>query len=269
MVFRAPASYEVQPLWPPDDTEESVLGTPWHQYTITNVRWGINEVAACETAPGGAAPWQALSQTMITGLARPDGSRYTVLPDVFVYPRQMDLYRGSIPFETEGPPALVVEVASDSTYDSDLDLRAGKGWSYAHAGVREYLVLDPTGAYVPERGRGWRLSGRVYVPWRPDERGRWQSEVIGVALAVEGDLVSVYRRDGERQLREGEVQAALARGRELLARRDAELAREREVRAQRDEELARERAVRAQRDEELARKEAELAELRRRLEERS
>jgi hypothetical protein len=27
-------------LWPPDDTEESVLGTPHHQTTITNVkRW--------------------------------------------------------------------------------------------------------------------------------------------------------------------------------------------------------------------------------------
>ena len=33
-------------LWPPDDTEESVLGTPYHQTTITNVRVGINEAAA-------------------------------------------------------------------------------------------------------------------------------------------------------------------------------------------------------------------------------
>jgi len=32
--------------WPPDDTEESVLGTNLHQATITNVRWGLNEVAS-------------------------------------------------------------------------------------------------------------------------------------------------------------------------------------------------------------------------------
>jgi Uma2 family endonuclease len=224
MVYHAPATCEAQPLWPPDDTEESVVGTPWHQYTITNLRWGINEAAASEAAPGQPPPWQALSQTMITGLARPDGSRYTVPPDVFVYLRPMDPYRGSIPLEEDGPPALVVEVAGDATYGSDLDLRAGKGWSYAHAGVREYLVLDPTGVYLAERGRGWRLAGGVYVPWRRDERGRWRSAVIGVALAVEGDLVSVYRRDGERQLREGEVHAALAREREALARKDAEIA---------------------------------------------
>ena len=31
--------------WPPDDTEESVVGTDWHQMTIMNLRWGINEVA--------------------------------------------------------------------------------------------------------------------------------------------------------------------------------------------------------------------------------
>ena len=31
--------------WPPDDTEESILGTDLHQTTITNLRWGINEVA--------------------------------------------------------------------------------------------------------------------------------------------------------------------------------------------------------------------------------
>jgi hypothetical protein len=33
------------PIWPPDDTEESVLGTTLHQGTITNARLGLNEEA--------------------------------------------------------------------------------------------------------------------------------------------------------------------------------------------------------------------------------
>jgi hypothetical protein len=46
-------------LWPPDDTEESVLGTSLHQTTITNLRLGINEAAALAVPEGGTVPWQA------------------------------------------------------------------------------------------------------------------------------------------------------------------------------------------------------------------
>ena len=38
--------------WPPDDTEESVVGTDFHQMTIMNVRFGINEVAHTLTLAG-------------------------------------------------------------------------------------------------------------------------------------------------------------------------------------------------------------------------
>jgi hypothetical protein len=41
--------------WPPDDTEESVLGTDLHQTTIRNLTLGIN-MAAC----GAGATTQAL-----------------------------------------------------------------------------------------------------------------------------------------------------------------------------------------------------------------
>ncbi|HWE60095.1 MAG TPA: hypothetical protein VHB98_00135, partial [Chloroflexota bacterium] len=104
-------------LWPPDDTEESVLGTPYHQTTITNVRVGINEAAADATPAGGPLPWQAGSQSLILGLRRADGTRYRVLPDVFVYPRAFDLYRPSLALVGDGPPALVVEVLSPETWD--------------------------------------------------------------------------------------------------------------------------------------------------------
>jgi len=218
-------------VWPPDDTEESVVGTDLHQTTIMNLRWGINEAAHIHTAAGQHAPWQALSQTVVAGFERRDGSRYRTMPDVFVYHHPIERTRGSVAVGLDGPPALIIEVLSESTYDVDLDLDRGKGYSYARAGVREYLTLDPTGAFAPEGVRAWRLADRVYQPWKPEPDGRWHSAEIGVAIGLEGILATVYTRDGRRMLHEGEVEAERARARAELARRDDELAR-------RDDELA-------------------------------
>jgi len=195
--------------WPPDDSEESVVGTDWHQMTIMNLRWGINEIARAHTPPGEAVPWQALSQTVVTGFARPDGSRYKTLPDVFVYRHPIDQHRGSLAVGLDGPPALIIEALSESTYDVDLDLLQGKGYSYAHAGVNEYLALDPTGAYAPEGGCAWRLENGVYQPWDRDAEGRWHSAHIDVAIGLEGARATVYTREGVRQPHEGEVGAEL------------------------------------------------------------
>lgn len=192
-------------VWPPDDTEESVVGTDLHQMTIINMRWGINEVARSLARTTGRIPWQALSQTIVLGFQRRDGSRFKTLPDVFIYHQPIDQNRRSVAVATDGPPVLIVEVLSESTHDVDLDLEEGKGYSYAHAGVREYLILDPTGDYIKDRGQGWRLHDGIYQPWQRDAIGRWQSEEIAVGFGIEDGLAAVYARDGERQLREGEV----------------------------------------------------------------
>lgn len=223
-------------VWPPDDTEESVVGTDVHQMTILNVRLGTNEVARVPTPPDGPAPWQALSQTIITGFQRPDGSRLKTLPDVFVYLRPIGRRRGSVALSVDGPPALIVEVLSESTYESDLDLVAGKGFSYAQAGVREYLTIDPSGEFLPERVRAWRLCDGVYRPWEPDPAGRWRSDAIAVAYGLEDMLATVYTLDGQRQPREGEIAAMLAERDRALAQQDAELAELRRRLAQLEEQ---------------------------------
>jgi Uma2 family endonuclease len=214
-------------LWPPDDTEESVLGTPYHQTTITNVRVGINEAAAAATPPGGPLPWQAGSQSLIFGLRRRHGTRYKVLPDVFVYRRPFDIYRPSLILAQDGPPTLVVEVLSPENWDSDIDLEWGKPWSYADAGVAEYLILDPGDIFLSgERGQGWRLQAGRYVPWERDAASRWVS-ALGFAIGYEGAWAVVYGVDGLRIPPEGDILRSLAereeRGRvEGLARGRAE-----------------------------------------------
>jgi hypothetical protein len=189
--------------WPPDDTEESILGTDLHQTTITNLRWGINEAARLNRQPGQLVPWKALSQIALLGCVRPDGSAYRTYPDVFVYPRFIEPDRAALTLAVDGPPVLIVEVLSESTYEVDVDLVRGKGYSYARAGVQEYLALDPTGAFLPQRGHAWRLVDGVYRPWEPDATGRWQSAEIGVAIGLEGTLATVYEREGKRLLRGG------------------------------------------------------------------
>lgn len=207
--------------WPPDDTEESVLGIDLHQETITNSRLGINGAARLYRAPGHPLPWKATSQLVLLGCKRPDGSIYRTLPDIFVFPHPIDPRRGSFSLKVDGPPILIIEVLSDSTYKADLDLVSGKGYSYAQAGVPEYLTIDPTGDMLGEGIRAWRLEDGVYQPWEADGQGRWRSNQISVAIALEGMAVAIFTHDGRRMLREGEAEEEVARLRRLLEEREA------------------------------------------------
>ncbi len=210
-------------VWPPDDTEESVLGTDLHQTTITNLRWGINEIARLYRRPDGTSPWRALSQMALLGCMRADGTLYRTYPDIFIYPRPIDPSRGSLTLAADGPPVLIIEVLSEATYEVDLDLPRGKGYSYAHAGVPEYLAIDPTGHFMTEGIRAWRLVDGVYQPWEQGANGRWRSKQIAVEIGLEGARATVYAHDGRRMLHEGEVTGELERRDEELRCRDEEL----------------------------------------------
>ena len=222
--------------WPPDDTEESVLGTDLHQTTITNLRWGINEVASLHRAPDLVVPWKALSQIALLGCVHRDGSAYRTYPDVFVYLRAIERNRGSVTLEVDGPPALIIEVLSESTYEADLDLVRGKSYSYERAGVQECLTIDPTGEFLAQGIRAWHLVQGRYLPWEPDANGRWQSDQIPIAIGLEGSLATVYTRDGRRMLREGEIERERAREREERDRLREELERLRRLLHERGEQ---------------------------------
>jgi hypothetical protein len=247
----------LDPGWPPDDTEESIADCDLHKRTILNIRLGINEVARLEAAPGAEVPWQATHQLPLLGCVRPDGSAYRIMPDMFVFPHPIDPLYEPFTLFGDGAPVLIVEVLSESTHDADLDLMRGKGYSYAQAGVREYLTLDPTGQWLSEGGRGWRLVEGVYQPWLLDAAGCWRCESIAVSIGLEGAVARVYTHAGVPIPHEGQIMAELARKDAEVAWRDAELARKQ---AEYATELAR-------RDAEIARMEAEHAELLRQLDE--
>ncbi len=251
MASTAVSQAQLHTAWPPDDTEESVVGTDRHQMTITNLRLGINELAHVAIQPGQPVPWHALSQTVLNGCKRRDGTAYPTMPDVFVYKKFIDPDRGSVSLETDGPPALIVEVASPSTFAKDLNEQAGKAWVYERAGVHEYVVVDPTGRMVPILVWARRLSEGRYQTWEPAADGVWWSEEIPIGIGVANGAVTVYDRAGGGLLREGEFLTSIANARAEAARAQAETTRARTETAHAQAEAAQARA--------------EAAELRRRL----
>lgn len=216
---------ELAAPWPPNDTEESILGTDLHQTVIRNLVLGLNGAARVSREAGQPVPWRALTQELLLGCRRPNGSYYRTYPDVFVYRKAIDPNRGSHTVEVDGPPVLVVEVLSETTFEVDIDQVQGKAYSYARAGIREYLAVDPTGMYLPEGIRAWRLLEGAYRPWHAEPDGRYRSETLPVSVGLEGAAAAVYLADGRRMYQEDEVEEELARRGAEIEHKTAEIAR--------------------------------------------
>jgi hypothetical protein len=169
--------------WPPDDTEESVMGSEYHQHVIDAARDGLRMAKRAN-----AASWDVLSQVPLAGFRRPDGSPYQTYPDVFVHPRPNPRPASGLTLTLAevGVPLLVIEVLSASTQEGDLDEERGKAWSYADAGVAAYIVVDYGRQYMREHVRALRLHGRRWQPWRANEQGRWESAALGVSFEFDG-----------------------------------------------------------------------------------
>lgn len=190
MVVRAlPRDLRVAPNALPDDTEDSIVGTQWHQEAV-----GAAAVALAYVAERRAASWSVYEEVALRGLFHRDGRPYTPRPDIYVLAAPLDPGLAEAALAEVGAPLLVVEIASESTTANDI---GDKREAYAGAGVGEYLVFDPTGALIPGQIAAWRLGtdGR-FGEWRPREEA-WESKMLEVAFVVEGPFLRVRDRDGE------------------------------------------------------------------------
>ncbi len=175
-----------------DDTEEDLVGADWHQDAIRGLRTGLRDLAA-----RAGLPWHVGDQ--LTLVARgPDGSPWRPSPDIAVYPTAGMARRKEMNMRTDGIPALIVEVASESTWRKDVDLRTdeGKARAYLALGVPEYLVFDPLDAYIGAPCRAWRTTGGQIEGWTPSADGRYESRALGIALRPEGALLRVFDHAG-------------------------------------------------------------------------
>ncbi len=157
------------------------------------------------------------------------------------------------------PPDCVIEVASPSTVDRDLETK--KDW-YAGMGVREYWILDPVDSDDPERFEhglllpdgpmmGWRLEQGRYQPlatFRDAAARTWSaySPVLDCDILLSWELHRDETDGGYRLLdpETGEPLPSESEKDELLAEKDELLAEKDELLAKQVDQLAeKERAI--------------------------
>ncbi len=117
-------------------------------------------------------------------------SKTFVAPDVFVSfgvdPGPLELDRSYRPWDAGGPPTFVLEIASEKTWDKDLNAKPD---IYREIGVAEYWRLDPTGGdfYTPAL-QGDRLQADAWEPipvTLDDRRLTGHSAVLDLHLHAE------------------------------------------------------------------------------------
>lgn len=239
ILFRAPN-------WLLSDTEESVVGTEWHQEAIGALADMLRDIAARR-----GAGWGVCEQIALLGLRHEDGTSYDPRPDVMALRRPLPSGSlSSIRLADAGAPLFIAEVASASTKTND---QRDKKQAYAAIGASEYLVFDPDGDLLPRPILAWRLEAGAYVPWGPGADGWWHSTTLDVSFHPAHPFLRVRDRDGTIVELSGEVRR---RARELEQRLTAEeRARWDAVGSQRDSERALRNAKRAQQDAERAQQE--------------
>jgi Uma2 family endonuclease len=206
----------------PDDREEDLVGTDWHQRAIVNTYDSLFDLSYLT-----GLPWHVGNQLTLVAWA-PDGSPWRPSPDIMVHATAGPEPRKEMRAREDGPPALIIEVASESTWRHDVDIARGKAAGYLALGVQDYLVFDPTGAYLGEPCRGWQVVDGQVRDWRPLPDGRYQSSSLGISFRPEGVFLRVYAQDGrpvafrEERLQEiATLRAELAELRRQLETRSA------------------------------------------------
>ena len=146
-----------------------------------------------------------------------------VSPDAYVVRgvpnRLRDVYK--VWEEGSKVPVFALEVTSKSTRSEDL---GGKKSKYQDdLKVREYFLFDLRGDWLPERLRGYRLAGDLYLPIAANAAGRLPSEELALELGVQGRHLRFYRPGAAEPLPTDAERAATAEAE--VARLRAEIER--------------------------------------------
>jgi Uma2 family endonuclease len=194
------------PDWLESDTEESIVGTEWHQEAIGTLATMLRVVADRR-----GVTWGVCEQIQVLGLRKQSGEEYSPRPDVMVLPHSIDKSRSRVHVSEIQTPLFITEVASESTLVQDL---VDKAYVYAQLSVPEYVVFDPVGSLLKGPIRAWRLASSApspYIPWPPDEQGHLYSAALDIAIEVTQPLLGVRDRDGRL------IESAVAMARRLEA----------------------------------------------------
>ena len=108
------------------------------------------------------------------------------------------------------PPAIVFEIASEGTWEKDVDKKPAR---YSEMGAREYVYYDarPLSEIPLRRQEGyrsfrmWKNVDGVAYEQELDSRGWFWSEELDSWLVPDGAALRLYDQMGERRLTEAEA----------------------------------------------------------------
>ncbi|HET6387524.1 MAG TPA: Uma2 family endonuclease [Armatimonadota bacterium] len=176
--------------------------------------------------------WAVMSNVnMYSGRKGP--GEVPLAPDVmvlkgYVLPEDRDEWPKSWSPSVAGwvPPAVAFEIASEKTWERDVDEKPAR---YAELGVHEYVYYDPRPlSEIPVRRRKgyrhfriWKNVDGVAYEQTPDSRGWFWSDELDSWLVPDGAALRLYDPLGERRLTKAEAHQMEAR----LARMEAEAQR--------------------------------------------
>jgi Uma2 family endonuclease len=172
--------------WLHDDAEEDLVGSDWHQQAIIALYTSLTDLARRN-----AWPWHVGNQLTLVGW-KPDGTIWRPSPDIMIHPGGGTAKRREMIVHEDGAPALIIEVASDSTWAYDVDRDIGKAAGYLHLGVQDYLVFDPTGDLVGKPCRGWQRQDDVVREWELAPDGRYHSTSLDISFSPDGDYLRLF-----------------------------------------------------------------------------
>ena len=154
--------------------------TDWHRREIVDLIYALEK--RYEDVPD-----IYVSGNLLMYYVEGDNSK-SVCPDVFLVEGVAKEDRPIYKVWEEGKgPSLVIEMASKTTWENDLNDLNGKMEKYGRIGVVEYFLFDPVDIYLHPRLQGFRLLGGRYhsIPAAAD--GSLVSQVTGLRLKLEGE----------------------------------------------------------------------------------
>ena len=181
--------------------------------------------------------------------------RKAVAPDVLVsFGIGQKSRRTYLVWQEGKPPDFVMELASKSTYESDL---GEKMQIYAALGIADYFLCDIEGLYLPTPLMGFTLIEGVYEPIEAATDGSLHSAALGLDFHMRPGDLRLYDAQTRQWLLTPEEAADARAEQEAIARRQADARAEQEAIARRQADTRVEAA-----EMEVAELRAELARLR-------
>ena len=127
-------------------------------------------------------------------------------------------------------PDFVMELSSKSTYQNDL---GEKMELYASLGIRDYVLYDAEGLYLPTPLMGFTLVDGRYVAMSPNADGGIYSEVLGLEFRLRDTHLGIYNPVSEAWLQTPAEDAEVRAEDAEVRAEDAEVrAEDAEVRAE-------------------------------------